>query len=103
VNSLVDAFTTRALQPPKTSLAKKKKAPCLGRFMVADTEECGCQQVGVQFDGVPTEAARKLDHRQAVRQHPVYSSCGVSYNMDDLIGEPNKGQMSIVVFLRSLG
>ena len=102
VTTLVDAFTTKALQPSKTTLAKN--APCQGRFMVVDTEECGCQQeVAVQFDGVPTEAARKLDHRQALRQHPIYSSSGVSFTMDDLIGEPNKGQVSIVVFLRSLG
>ena len=99
VTTLVDAFTTKALQP--SFLAKN--APCQGRFMVVDTEECGCQQVAVQFDGVPTEAARKLDHRQALRQHPIYSSSGVSFTMDDLIGEPNKGQVSIVVFLRSLG
>ena len=63
VNSMVDAFTTQPLQPLKKSLAKN--ASCHGLFMVDDTEERGCQQIAVPFDGVPTEAARKLDHRQA--------------------------------------
>ena len=101
VTSVVDAFITKASQPLKATLANGPPVR-QGLFMAADTEGCGCQ-VAVQFDGVPTEAARKLDHRQAIRQHPVYSSSGKAYNMDDLIGEPNMGQISVVVFLRSLG
>jgi hypothetical protein len=66
------------------------------------TEGCGCQ-VEVQFDGVPTEAARKLDHREVIRNHQVYNSKGVSLKIDDLLGEPDRRKVSVVVFLRSLG
>lgn len=70
--------------------------------MAVVTEECGCQ-VEVQFDGVPTEAARQLDHRQVIRKHQIYNSKGVSLNIDDLLGEPDRRKVSVVVFLRSLG
>lgn len=70
---------------------------------VANTEGgCGCE-VKVEFDGVLTAAARGLDHRQAIREHPVYDANGSSFKIDELIGDPDMGQVSVVVFLRSLG
>lgn len=91
---------------PETSTLAPKTWEIVPRSrlsMVVDTEpDCGCQ-VSVRFDGVPTEAARTVNHRDAIRRHPVYSAKGTSCQMDDLIGRPDDGQIAVVVFLRSLG
>ena len=56
------------------------------------------------FEGEPTERAKStIDQRQVIRTLPVTSIQGDKVNFDDLIGTPQEGQTSIVVFLRSLG
>jgi len=66
-------------------------------------EDCGCSDT-VVFEGEPSDRARNLNAREAVRSHPLYDADGQKIVMDDLIGPPDKkGKPSIVVFLRSLG
>lgn len=72
------------------------------KFMTSTSEDCGCP-TQVTFSGKPPEQARMLNHREAVRQHVFYSIRGDAMTMDDLIGSPSSKEVSIVVFLRSLG
>jgi hypothetical protein len=69
------------------------------RFLSASTDDCGC----TQFSGKPSEKAQSLNARQAVRSSTFYTVNGQPTTMDDLIGPPENGQTSVVVFLRSLG
>lgn len=57
----------------------------------------------VRFEGKPSERAKKLNLREAMRQSSFLDVNGNERNMDDLIGGPSEGSVSIVVFLRSLG
>jgi len=70
--------------------------------MASTSEDCGCP-TPVAFSGKPPEQARMLNHREAIRKDVIYSVFGESVTMDELIGSPASEQVSIVVFLRSLG
>jgi hypothetical protein len=69
----------------------------------ASTEDCGCSDV--TFSGKPTEQAKQIDAREALRgsQKVVLSVDGEKVSFDSLIGEPSENKVSVVVFLRSLG
>lgn len=73
------------------------------RKMAGGSENCGCGPVEITFSGNPNEKARRLDHREAIRKHSIYSTDGTKVSIDDLIGDPSNNQVSVVVFLRSLG
>lgn len=70
--------------------------------MVGADENCGCQ-VETVFSGKPSEIARGLNPREAVRDIPFFSVNGDVVTMDDVIGKPGEEKVSVVVFLRSLG
>jgi len=70
--------------------------------MSAPTEDCGCA-VDVKFSGKPPEVARSLNHREVVRNQSIYNVHGKLVMLDDLIGKPTSNEVSVVVFLRSLG
>lgn len=67
----------------------------------AQAEDCGCADV--MFAGEPSDRAKGLDARQAIRNTKIYRVSGEPVLMDDLLGEPETSGVSIVVFLRSLG
>jgi hypothetical protein len=67
----------------------------------AQTEDCGCADV--MFAGDPSDRAKGLDARQAIRNTKIYRVSGEPVLMDDLLGEPDTSGVSIVVFMRSLG
>lgn len=72
---------------------------------VAEDVDCGCATPTV-FSGKPSDMAKTINHRQAIREHSILSVHGTEVHMDELIGEPGavgNDQTSIVVFLRSLG
>ena len=74
--------------------------------------DCGCQTV---FTGKPSDVARNgINHRQVIAKVPLYKIDGSSTTIDDVIGDvggndddndvnTNAKQISLVVFLRSLG
>jgi hypothetical protein len=57
----------------------------------------------VMYAGEPSDRAKDLDARQAIRNTEIYRVSGEPVLMDDLLGEPDTSGVSIVVFLRSLG
>jgi hypothetical protein len=67
----------------------------------AQTEDCGCADV--MFAGDPSDRAKGLDARQAIRNTNFYRVSGEPVLMDELLGEPEISGVSIVVFMRSLG
>jgi hypothetical protein len=67
----------------------------------AQTEDCGCADV--IFGGDPSDRAKGIDARQAIRNSNIYRVSGEPVLMDDLLGEPETSGVSIVVFMRSLG
>jgi hypothetical protein len=67
----------------------------------AQTEDCGCADV--MFAGDPSDRAKSIDARQALRNTKIYRVSGEPVLMDDLLGEPETNGVSIVVFMRSLG
>jgi hypothetical protein len=67
----------------------------------AQAEDCGCADV--MFAGDPSDRAKGIDARQAIRNTKIYRVSGEPVLMDDLLGEPVSSGLSIVVFMRSLG
>lgn len=66
------------------------------------SENCGCQET--IFSGKPSNKARAINPREEIRQKTLFSVNGEQVTMDELIGGPSEEQeVSIVVFLRSLG
>lgn len=65
--------------------------------------DCGCGAEPTLYSGKPSSAATLLNLRQAIRGQSIFSVSGDEVSMDVLIGNPEDGQTSIVVFLRSLG
>jgi hypothetical protein len=67
------------------------------------TADCGCGD-SVILSGRPSDKARSLDPRQAIRKNSIYTVDGLETNMDELIGAPgDTTAVSIVVLMRSLG
>jgi hypothetical protein len=97
----IEAFSIPAFQP-KNGVHTKRNNAFSGVSMATVSDDCGCQPQ-VTFSGKVPETARTLNHREAVREHPIYNVDGESVTMDQLIGEPASDQVSIVVFLRTLG
>lgn len=64
-------------------------------------KDCGCADV--QYAGEPSDRAKSLDARQAIRKGAFYRVSGEPVDMDELLGEPQESGVSICVFLRSLG
>jgi hypothetical protein len=64
-------------------------------------EDCGCQDT--LYSGKPSEIARQLNPREAIRKHSFLSVDGDQVHMDDLIGQPSEEKISVLVLLRSLG
>lgn len=66
-------------------------------------EDCGCATTTpTQFSGKPSEKAKSINVREAIRETPFYSVNGERTQMDDVVFG-NGQQASVVVFLRSLG
>ena len=68
----------------------------------AQTEDCGCADV-VMYAGDPSDRAKDINARQAIRNTKIYRVSGEAVLMDELLGEPDTSGVSIVVFMRSLG
>ena len=70
-----------------------------------DDDDCGCATTTATiFSGKPSDSAKILNAREAVRQKQFFTVNGESTKMDDLIGQGTQNNnVSIVVFLRSLG
>ena len=98
----IDAFSPRALQSRNNGLVVVNgNCPFNGGVLLAKlSDDCGCQ---TEFSGKPPVTAQTLNHREAVREHRIYNLDGETVAMDQLIGEPTMNQISVVVFLRSLG
>jgi hypothetical protein len=67
----------------------------------AQAEDCGCADI--MFAGDPSDRAKGLDARQAIRNTKIYRVSGEPVLLDELLGEPETSGVSIVVFMRSLG
>jgi hypothetical protein len=72
-------------------------------LLFMSTADCGCGD-NVLLSGRPSDKARSLDPRQAIRKNSIYTVDGLETNMDELIGAPSDTTaVSIVVLMRSLG
>lgn len=74
-----------------------------------DDDDCGCASPAATiYTGNPSSAAqRNINHRAVLSNAPIYSVDGTQTSLDGIIGtidenETNQ-QISMVVFLRSLG
>lgn len=63
-----------------------------------DEIDCGCGPT--IFSGKPSDMARNLNPREAIRSGSIFNLDAEEIRMDDLLG---KSPVSIVVFMRSLG
>lgn len=100
-----EAFSIQAFQPINGAALVGTRNRVLGgssKATPSDDIDCGCQ-TQVKFSGNPPEKARTLNHREVLREHQIYNVDGETIKMDQLIGEPTSNQVSVVVFLRSLG
>mmetsp|Transcript_422 Transcript_422/g.603 ORF Transcript_422/g.603 Transcript_422/m.603 type:complete len:110 (-) Transcript_422:561-890(-) len=61
------------------------------------SEDCGCATTN--FSGNPSNKAKSINVREAMRGTPFYTVNGDRTQMDDVLGK----RVSVVVFLRSLG
>ena len=85
---------------PKLALTTPR--PTWQTFSTTDVvENCGCQET--VYSGKPSDFARSLNPREAVRGTTFFSVDGAATTMDDLIGRPTDDRLSVVVYLRSLG
>jgi len=84
-----------AVKPPASHYfaARTRPTTTASLYMAADTV----------YEGKPTERALNLDIREEVRKSSFFDVEGNFVTMDELIGEPSKSGVSVVVFLRSLG
>mmetsp|Transcript_32931 Transcript_32931/g.93628 ORF Transcript_32931/g.93628 Transcript_32931/m.93628 type:complete len:130 (+) Transcript_32931:60-449(+) len=100
----IEAFSIQAFQPINGALVGKRNRVLGGssKATLSDDIDCGCQ-TQIKFSGNPPEKARTLNHREVLREHQIYNVDGETIKMDQLIGEPTSNQVSVVVFLRSLG
>ena len=94
----VNAFTTTVISRP-FGLSGSSVAT---HSMATTEADCGCGD-NIRLSGKPSDKARSIDPRQAVRKSSIYTIHGQETNMDTLIGIPTESGTSIVVFLRSLG
>mmetsp|Transcript_21905 Transcript_21905/g.60906 ORF Transcript_21905/g.60906 Transcript_21905/m.60906 type:complete len:119 (+) Transcript_21905:44-400(+) len=63
-------------------------------------QDCGCADDAIVFRGEPSDRAKSLNHREAIQNVPFCNVNGESVTMSGLLPSDN---VSIVVFLRSLG
>jgi len=101
-STFTDAFTT--LNTPSRSCFRETSDPTSVTVSLSSSsvkEDCGCQET--LFSGKPSEVAKNLNAREAIRKQKIFSVSGEDLRIDDLIGTPADGKTSIVVFLRSLG
>jgi hypothetical protein len=89
-----DAFTP--FRPTRVQTRPQKESTSI--FMSG--ADCACK---TSFSGSPSEIARKSNPREVIRSDTLFKLSGEAVKIDDLIGEPSSDQVSIVVFLRSLG
>ena len=92
-----DAFVPPSGQPlPSTTRS-------FGQSTVksAATESCGCGEV--VMSGKPTDKAKAVNAREVIGKYSVSNASGRKVAMNDLVGKQDSGDVSIVVFLRSLG
>jgi hypothetical protein len=93
--SVVARAAAFQVAPPRTSAVRSLPTPS---SLFSTTEDCGCGPEILSGD-VP-ENARTLKTREALRSANVFRVSGESVSMDELIGD---SQLSVVVFMRSLG
>jgi hypothetical protein len=87
-----------------------KPASKTSLLSMISTADCGCGD-NVILSGKPSDKARSIDPRQAIRKNSIYTVNGLETNMDKLIGAPTSdttttaaaAAVSIVVLMRSLG
>jgi len=70
---------------------------------LTEDDNCGCSSTNTIFSGKLSDTARSLNFREEIRKCSIFSVDGQSKSMDELVGKPNDGTTSTVVFLRSLG
>ena len=78
-----------------------------------DADDCGCgdttgDRTTTFFSGRPSNTAKKLNPRKAIRNGSIYNLYGEEVTMDNILvrnnnNNNNNNNVSIVVFLRSLG
>ena len=66
-----------------------------------DAIDCGCDDAPLLL-GKPTDEAKAIDAQKIMTEYSVLNAQGESVAMKDLLSS-KKGDVSIVVFLRSLG
>ena len=101
LNHSVTAFTPSSICERTRCRSCYDINPAVSNFMSTTPEDCGCQET--IFSGKPSEIARGSNPREAIRQSSIFSVDGEEVTIDDLIGVPSEDQISIVIFLRSLG
>lgn len=100
LHSGVSAFqvsrTPRPLVQPSGLALKRATPSCL----YATDEDCGCDGPEILSGDAP-EGARTANPREAMRTANVYRTSGEAVSMDELLDTDD--ELSVVVFLRSLG
>jgi len=87
---------------------KIKITSILSRLSLSsEADDCGCDTTNTRtrtiFSGNPSNTAKSLNIRQAIRNGSIYDLYGKEVTMNSLLGRKDDNNLSIVIFLRSLG
>ena len=96
VLSASDAFAPHATREISSSRMNGR-----GHTLAMTTDDCGCDQV--IMSGKPADKARALNAREVIGKFSVVDAQGQQVAMNDLVGKESSDDVSVVVFLRSLG
>lgn len=96
--ALATASWASAFAPPTLNHHMASAKPHVAFRLDAADKECGCDSVIMA--GKPPREALALNAREVVGKLKVVNTAGQEIPMDDLLGV---GDVSIAVFLRSLG
>mmetsp|Transcript_23760 Transcript_23760/g.42892 ORF Transcript_23760/g.42892 Transcript_23760/m.42892 type:complete len:112 (+) Transcript_23760:374-709(+) len=91
------AFTTQVSRGTNGFVATISK-PIRLAALGSSTEDCGCG--GAILDGKPSDRARSIDPRQAIRNASFLNLNGGTVTFDEIL---DPSGVSVVVFLRSFG
>jgi len=76
-------------------------------YLSPEADDCGCDTTTTRtptiFSGNPSNTAKSLNIQQAIRNGSIFNLNGEEVTMNGLLGRNNDNNLSIVIFLRSLG
>jgi hypothetical protein len=110
VNGFSISSTSIDFRGRNSSVQLRSSSDVDNEVVAIDDADCGCGDTGSRttiFSGKPSNIAKKLNPRQAIRNGSIYNLYGEEVTMDNILvrndNNNNNNNVSIVVFLRSLG